>query len=110
MKKFVADVADITISGGNIYLLTRRGEIIKLSPSLSILAKKRFNYAQFAAIAVVNGKVYALDRSGALIVLDSSLKKYKIYDIGAVKSYAFVDGTKLYKDDIVVDLSKLNYE
>ena len=83
---------------------------MKLSSSLKLLAKKKFNYAQFAAIAVVNGRVYALDRSGALIVLDPSLKKYKIYDIGSVDDYAFVDGSKLYKDDIVVNLSKLSYE
>ena len=110
MNKFSASVADVTISGGNIYLLTRRGEVIKLSPTLKVLAKKKFNYAQFAAIAVVNGKVYALDRSGVLIVMDSSFKKYRIYDIGSVSDYAFVDGAKLYKDGIVVNLSKLSYE
>ena len=110
MKKYEKAVADVTISGNSIYLLARDGEIIKLSPSLQVLAKTKFNYAQFAAIAVTHGRVYALDRSGALIVLDPSLKKYKIYDIGSIDHYAFVDGNKLYKDDIVVDLSKLSYE
>ena len=110
MSKFAASVADVTISGGKIYLLTRNGEVIKLSPTLKVLAKRKFNYAQFVAIAVVNGRVYALDRSGALIVLDNSLKKYKIYDIGSVDDFVFVDGSRLYKDGIVVDLSKLSYE
>ncbi len=110
MNKFSANVADVTISGGNIYLLTRKGEVIKLSPTLKVLAKQRFNYAQFVAIAVVNGKVYVLDRSGALIVMDPTFKKYKVYDIGSVSDYAFVDGARLYKDGIVVNLSKLSYE
>ncbi len=110
MKKYSTSVSDVTISGGNIYILTGSGEVLKLSSSLKLLAKRKFNYAQFAAIAVVNGRVYALDRSGALIVLDPSLKKYKIYDIGSVDDYAFVDGSRLYKDDIVVNLSKLSYE
>jgi len=110
MKKYEKAIADVTISGNSIYILARDGEIIKLSSSLQVLAKTKFNYAQFAAIAVTHGKVYALDRSGALIVLSPSLKKYKIYDIGSIDHYAFVDGNRLYKDDIVVNLSKLKYE
>ena len=110
MAKYSTQVADVTIYGGNIYLLSRKGEVVKLSPTLKVLAKKKFDYAQFVAISVVHGRVYALDRSGALIVMDPSLQKYKIYDIGSVDDYAFVDGNRLYKDDIVVDLSKLSYE
>jgi outer membrane protein assembly factor BamB len=107
--KFEAPVADVAISGHTIYLLTGDGRVIKLSPTLKVLAQRKFPYAQFATIAVVGGKVYALDRSGALIVMDPSLKKSRIYDVGSVDDYAFVAGHKLYKDDEVIDLSKLSY-
>jgi len=110
MKKYEKAIADVTIAGNSIYLLARNGEIIKLSPSLKVLTKIKFNYTQFTVIAVTNGRVYALDRSGALIVLDPSLKRYKTYDIGSLDHYAFIAGDKLYKDNIIVDLSKLNYE
>ncbi|ADV47246.1 PQQ-binding-like beta-propeller repeat protein [Nitratifractor salsuginis] len=107
--KYEAPVADVTVSGHTIYLLTVDGRVIKLSPTLKVLAQSKFPYAQFATIAVVGGKVYALDRSGALIVMDPSLKKSRIYDVGSVDDYAFVAGHKLYKDDEVIDLSKLGY-
>lgn len=109
MHKFEAPIADVAISGGAIYALTGDGRVVKLSPSLKVLAQRSFPYAQFTAIAVVGGKVYALDRSGALIVMDSSLKKDRIYDVGEVDDYAFVAGNRLYKDDEVIDLSKLSY-
>ncbi len=109
MHKFDAPIADVTISGSTIYALTGDGRVVKLSPSLKVLAQRSFPYAQFTAIAVVGGKVYALDRSGALIVMDSSLKKSRIYDVGEVDDYAFVAGHRLYIDDEVVDLSKLSY-
>jgi hypothetical protein len=109
MHKFDAPIADVTISGSTIYALTGDGRVVKLSPSLKVLAQKKFPYAQFAAIAAVGGKVYALDRSGALIVMDSALKKSRIYDVGEVDDYAFVAGSRLYKDDEVIDLSKLGY-
>jgi hypothetical protein len=109
MHKFEAPIADVTISGSTIYVLTGDGRVVKLSPSLKVLAQRKFPYARFTAIAVAGGKVYALDRSGALIVMDSSLKKSRIYDVGEVDDYAFVAGNKLYKDDEVIDLSKLGY-
>ena len=109
MHKFDAPIADVTIAGGTIYALTGDGRVVKLSPSLKVLAQKKFPYAQFTAIAVVGDKVYALDRSGALIVMDKSLKKSRIYDVGEVDDYAFVAGKRLYKDDEVIDLSKLSY-
>ncbi|WP_292655126.1 PQQ-binding-like beta-propeller repeat protein [Nitratifractor sp.] len=109
MHKYEAPVGDVTIAGHTIYLLTGDGRVVKLSPSLKVLAQRQFPYAQFAAIAVVGGRVYALDRSGALIVMDSTLKKSRIYDVGSVDDYAFVAGSRLYKDDEVIDLSKLSF-
>ena len=109
MHKFEAPIADVAISGSTIYALTGDGRVVKLSPSLKVLAQRKFPYAQFAAIAVVGGKVYAFDRSGALIVMDGSLKKSRIYDVGSVDDYTFVAGHRLYKDDEVIDLSKLSY-
>jgi hypothetical protein len=109
MHKFEAPIADVAISGNTIYALTGDGRIVRLSPSLKVLAQKKFPYAQFAAIAVAGGKIYALDRSGALIVTDSTFRHSRVYDVGGVDNYAFVSGSRLYKDDEVIDLGKLGY-
>jgi outer membrane protein assembly factor BamB len=106
--EYRANIADIAISGGKIYLFSKEGEIIKLNTMLEVLAKKKFRYAHFAASTAVGGKVYALDQQGSLIVLSSNLDKYKIYELDEVENPVFIGGTKLYKDGKVIDLSKLS--
>jgi len=107
--EYRANISDVAIAGGSIYLFTKEGEIIKLNRALEEKARKKFKYAHFAASTVVEGRVYALDQQGSLIVLSSDLKKYRIYELGEVESPVFVSGTRLYKDGKIIDLSKLKY-
>jgi len=105
--KYDANIADVVMSGSMIYLLTQDGWIVKLTPTLQVVARKKFQFAQFLSIAVVSGKVYAIDKQGSLIVTDSSLERSKTYSVGEVEDYTFVSGSRLYIDDKVIQLSKL---
>ena len=107
--EFGANIADVAISGGMVYLFTKEGEVIKLTKDLKPVSKTKFKFAHFSLATAFGNKVYALDQQGSLIVLNSDLTKHKIYDIGAVKKPAFVSGTKLYKDGDIIELSKLGY-
>ncbi len=108
--EYRANISDVTISKGAIYLFTKEGEVVKLDTSLQSLAKKKFKYAHFSAATAFGGRVFALDQKGALIVLSADLSKHKIYDLGEVDTPAFIIGSKLYKDGKVIELSKLGYE
>ena len=105
-----ANISDVALMGGYIYLFTKEGEVIKLDKSLNEKAKKKFKFAHFSASTAVNGRVYGLDQQGSLIVLNSALTKYKIYDIGEVKTPVYISGERLYKDGKIIHLSKLGYE
>ena len=105
-----ANISDINIMGGYIYLFTKDGEIRKLDMSLNEKARTKFDYVHFSASTAVAGKIFGLDQKGSLIVLNSSLTKHQIYDIGEVSSPVFITGTKLYKDGNIINLSKLGYE
>jgi hypothetical protein len=110
MHKFETPIADMTISNGRIYLLARDGRIIILSPDLKVIRSKKFKkYNRFLSIAVVGNSIFALDGDGFLLVTNSTLSREKIYDVGAVNSYSFVAGDKLYKDSQVVYLQKLRF-
>jgi len=109
-KEYRANISEVAVADGNVYLFTKEGEIIKLDIALNPLAKKKFKYAHFAASTAFGGKVFALDQQGSLIVLNSDLSKYKIYDLGEVDSPVFITGSKLYKDGKIIELSKLGYE
>ena len=105
-----ANISDVALLNGYIYLFTKEGEVIKLDRSLTEVTKKKFKFVHFSASTAVAGRVYGLDQQGSLIVMSSNLKKYKIYDIGEVKTPVYIRGDKLYKDGKIIHLSKLGYE
>ncbi len=105
-----ANISDVSVAYGSIYLFTKEGEIKKLNGELKVQAKQKFKFAHFSASAVDGGKVYALDHQGSLIVLNKNLSKYKIYDVGEVDEPVYIADHKLYKDGKIIYLSKLGYE
>lgn len=108
--EYKANISEVAVDKGRIFLFTKEGEIIALNSHLDVLAKRKFKFAHYAAGTAFKGRVYALDHQGSLIVLNRDLTKYKIYDLGAVEEPVYVAGTKLYKDGKVIELSKLGYE
>ncbi len=109
-NEYSANISEVSISNGSVYLFTKEGEIKKLDLNLNELATKKFKYAHFSVATSFGGSVFALDQQGSLIVLSKDLSKHKIYDLGEVDTPAFITGTKLYKDGKVIELSQLGYE
>jgi len=104
-----ANISDVAILKGQVYIFTKEGEVRKLDSTLNTVAKKKFKYVHFSAATAVAGKVYGLDQGGSLIVINPSLTKYKIYDIGETDTPVYITGTKLYKDGKIIHLDKLGY-
>jgi hypothetical protein len=107
MHKYETVIADVTIYKNRIYLLARDGRITILSPSLNVVRTKRFDFKRFSTIAVVGNSIFALDGDGYLLVTNLSLSKSRVYDVGGVNGYTFVANGKLYKDDEVIFLDRL---
>ncbi len=105
-----ADIVDLVLNGGYIYLFTRDGTVYKYDTALHEKAKRKYLFAQFSGVDVVGKSLYALDKQGSLIVTDKALKKEKIYDVGEVTSPIFMANGKLYKDGKIYDLTRLRYE
>ncbi len=105
--EFSEGISEVSIANKAIYLFTKSGEVIKFSPQLKELARKKFKFAHFSVATAFGNHVYAMDQKGSLIVLNSALTKYRIYDVGDVNDFAFISGHKIYKDNEVVSLDKL---
>jgi len=105
--EFSEGISEVVVANKAIYVFTKAGEIVKFSSSLKELARKKFKFAHFSAATAFGGRVYALDQKGSLIVLDSALKRYRIYDVGKVKSFAVASGHRIYTDNKVIALDKL---
>jgi hypothetical protein len=109
-QEYKANISEVAIDKGKIYLFTKEGEILALNSRLEAVSSVKFKFAHYSVATAFSDRVYALDQQGSLIVLNTSLTKHKIYDLGEVKEPAFITGTKLYKDGDIIELSKLGYE
>jgi len=105
--EFDQGISEVAVEGNHIYIFTKNGEIIKVNPSLQVIAKAKFKFAHFAAATVRNGKVYALDHQGSLIVTDTNLKNQRIYAVDSVDEFAFISGDTIYTDGRMVRVGGL---
>ncbi len=108
--EYKANISEVAVDSGRIYVFTKEGKIISLNSNLDEVASKKFKFAHFAGASTFGGRIYGLDQQGSLIVLNTALTKSKVYDVGAVSEPVFMTGSKLYKDGELIDLSKLGYE
>ncbi|WP_309499487.1 hypothetical protein [Sulfurovum sp.] len=109
-QEYTANISEVAVDNGTIYLFTKEGEVLALDNNLKVTRTSKYKFAHFSAGTAFSGRVYALDQQGSLIVMNSALSKHKIYDLGEVEEPALIAGTKLYKDGDIVELSKLGYE
>jgi len=109
-REYKANISEVAVDKGIIYLFTKEGQVIALNSDLEAVGTSKYKFAHYAVGTAFSGRVYALDQGGALIVMNSHLTKRKIYELGEVGEPAFITGTKLYKDGKIIELSKLGYE
>jgi hypothetical protein len=109
-EEYRANISNVAILNGYVYLFTKEGEVIKLDTAMNEKAKKKFKFVHFSVSTASGGRIYGLDQHGSLIVLNANLTKNKVYDVGEVKKPAFISGSTLYKDGKIIYLNKLGYE
>jgi hypothetical protein len=99
------EIRNIAYTADGIWLTTKQGEIIALSPTLQFKAKKKFPFAHFVGISVQNDRVYALEQEGYMIALSKNLLTYDIYDVDLKgNNKIFVGDGRFYFDDRYINI------
>lgn len=93
------EIRNVAFDGSDIFLTTKNGEIVSLTPDLQLNAKLKFPFAHFLGLIVHNDKVYALEKEGYLIVAPTDLSSSEIYEVDVEEGFVFVGDTKFYIDD-----------
>ena len=101
------DIRTVVDDGRNIYIATKQGEIISLTPDLQQNKKVKFPFAHFLGMIVHNDKLYALEKEGYIIELSKDLLEYDIYDVDVEDGYIFVAGKKFYIDDEYISVENV---
>jgi hypothetical protein len=99
------EIRNIVYTTDGIWLTTKQGEVIALSPTLQFKAKKKFPFAHFVGISVQNDRVFVLEQEGYMIALSKNLLAYDIYDIDMDSdNKIFVGDGQFYFDDRYINL------
>lgn len=73
------DIRDIIVKNGYIYIATVDGNIIKLTPNLEEVAKRKYKYAKFHALAY-GSSLYAVESQGFLINISDDFRNDTVYE------------------------------
>lgn len=99
------EIRNIAYTADGVWLTTKQGEIIALSPALEFKAKKKFPFAHFVGISVQNDRVYALEQEGYMIALSKNLLTYDVFDIDLDSdNKIFVGDGRFYFDDRYINI------
>ncbi len=99
------EIRNIAYTAEGIWLTTKQGEIIALSPTLQYKAKKKFPFAHFVAISVQNDRVYALEQGGYMIALTKNLLAYDVFDVDMDGDHKIFAGDgRFYFDDRYINI------
>ena len=93
------EIRDIAYDKKNIYIATKQGEVISLTPTLEVNSKLKFPFAHFLGLIVTKDKIYALEKEGYIIEMSKDLLKYKVYDVDVEEGFVFVGDKAFYVDD-----------
>lgn len=98
------EVRDIIVKNNDVYLATIDGQIIKLTPNLVEVAKKKYKYAKIHALGFSNS-LYAVESQGYLINLNQDFTDDKIYDFSFDNEERMIAiGNKIYYDSKYITL------
>lgn len=99
------ELRNIAYTAEGIWITTKQGEVIALSPTLQFKAKKKFPFAHFMGISVQNDRIYVLEQQGYMIALTKNILAYDIYDIDMKKgNKIFVGDGRFYFDDRYINI------
>lgn len=99
------DLRNIAYTKDGVWLTTKQGEIIALSPTLQFKAKKKFPFAHFVGLSVQNDRVYALEQGGYLIALTKNLLSYDVFQVDVdTENKVFASDERFYFGDRYINL------
>jgi len=93
------EIRNILYDDKNLYIATKQGEIISLTPSLQVNAKEKFPFAHFVSMISLDDTLYVLEKEGYIIAMDKKLSDYSVYEVDVEDGYIFIDDKTFYIAD-----------
>jgi hypothetical protein len=90
------EIRNILFDGKLIYITTKQGEVIALTPELQVDSKIKFPFAHFLGMIDHKGKLYILEKEGYMIVVDKKTFHYSVHKVDLDDGFVFVGKDLFY--------------
>jgi len=98
------EMRDIVHLEKEIFITTKEGEVISLTPDLQLIAKIKFPFAHFLGLIIHNDKLYILEKQGYLIEVSRDLQTHTIYEVDIEDGFVFEADKLFYVKDEYISL------
>ncbi len=82
-----------------LYITTKQGEIISLTPSLQVNSKVKFPFAHFLGMISDGDNLYVLEKEGYMIVVNKKTFDYTIHEVDLDDGLVFVGKKAFFVDN-----------
>ncbi len=95
------EIRDVVFSDDGIWISTKEGEVVALTPSLQLKAKRKYPFAHFLGMIITDDKLYLLEKEGYIIELSKDLSASNVYELNIDDGYVYVGDKAFYVNDVV---------
>ncbi|MEA1916727.1 MAG: hypothetical protein U9N42_04260 [Campylobacterota bacterium] len=96
------NIRDAIFNDDGVWIATKEGQLISLTPSLQVKKRLKFPFAQFTGLVVTDDHVYALEKQGYLIVANKELSSSKVYETDTDDGFVFTANKAFVIDDTFI--------
>lgn len=93
------EIRNIAYGKKEIFITTKQGEVIALTPDLQVISKVKFPFAHFLGLINKGDSLYALEKEGYLIVINKKTFDYKVKKVDIDEGFVFTGKDLFYVDD-----------
>ncbi len=98
------DIRAVLAEGKEIFVATKQGEIISLTPDLQQNAKLKFPFAHFLGMVTSGDKLYVLEKEGYLLEIAKDLSEHAVYEVDLGEGYLFIHDKTFFVDDEAISV------
>ena len=99
------EIRNIVHDKKEIFIATKQGEVIALTPDLQVLSKVKFPFAHFYGMISDGDKLYVLEKEGYMIVIDKKSFDYSVHEVDFDSDgFIFIGDKKFFVNDITISV------
>lgn len=93
------EIRNIAYDDKEIYITTKQGQVIALTPDLQVDKKIKFPFAHFLGLISSGNKLYILEKEGYIITVDKKSFDYTVQKADIHEGFVFTAGKVFYVND-----------